>query len=103
MGWGTYYKHEGYLSRIGKDRLWSEKEDLERVNKMLWEEILAYMAATPPAFDNDREGESIPYPEVITLKMREIREEIESNCYMLARINDCIDAMEENPDNVTEG
>lgn len=103
MGWGTYYKHEGYLSRIGKDSLWSKKEELERVNKMLWEEILAYMAATPLEYAKDCEGSEYPYVEFLTFKMREFREEIEDNCYMLARIGDCIEAKEENPENVTEG
>ena len=29
MSWGTYYKHEGYLSRIGKNEI-ERKRDAER-------------------------------------------------------------------------
>jgi hypothetical protein len=38
-----------------------------------------------------------------TLKIRELREEIEENATLMARINDCLEAMRENPENVTEG
>ena len=49
MAWGTYYKFEGYLSRISKSQLESKLEECQQINDMLWREILAYMAATPPA------------------------------------------------------
>ena len=70
---------------------------------MLWREILAYMAATPPATAKDCEGEEYPYPDYLAMKIRELREEIEENATLMARINDCLEAMHENPENVTEG
>ena len=27
MGWGTYYKYDGYLSRIGKNEIDSKREE----------------------------------------------------------------------------
>ena len=103
MSWGTYYKHEGYLSHIGKNEIESKLEECQRINDMLWREILAYMAATPPATAKDCEGEEYPYPEYLAMKIRELREEIEENATLMARINDCLEAMRENPENVTEG
>jgi hypothetical protein len=103
MAWGTYYKFEGYLSRICKSQLESKLEECQRINDMLWREILAYMAATPPATAKDCEGEEYPYPEYLAMKIRELREEIEENATLMARINDCLEAMRENPENVTEG
>ena len=103
MAWGTYYKFEGYLSRISKSQLGSKLEECQRINDMLWREILAYMAATPPATAKDCEGEEYPYPEYLAMKIRELREEIEENATLMARINDCLEAMRENPENVTEG
>ena len=44
MGWGTYYKYDGYLSRIGKNEIESKREECESINDMMWREILAYMA-----------------------------------------------------------
>ena len=103
MAWGTYYKFEGYFSRISKSQLESKLEECQRINDMLWREILAYMAATPPATAKDCEGEEYPYPEYLAMKIRELREEIEENATLMARINDCLEAMRENPENVTEG
>ena len=39
----------------------------------------------------------------ITAMIREFREEIEDNARMLARLDDCEEALEDNPENVTEG
>ena len=47
MSWGTSYTYEGYLSRVGKNELERKKEECQRINDMLWREILAYMASTP--------------------------------------------------------
>ena len=49
MSWGTSYTYEGYLSRVGKNELERKKEDLEKINDRLWQEIIAYAAMTPPA------------------------------------------------------
>ena len=103
MSWGTYYKHEGYLSRIGKHEVESKREECQRINAMLWREILAYMASTPPAMAKDDEGNEYPWPEFIAMKVREFREEIEENAMLMARIDDCFEAMTDNPENVTEG
>ena len=91
------------MSRISKSQLESKLEECQRINDMLWREILAYMAATPPATAKDCEGEEYPYPEYLAMKIRELREEIEENATLMARINDCLEAMRENPKNVTEG
>ena len=37
------------------------------------------------------------------MKLREFREEIEENARLVARLDDCEEAMRENPDSVTEG
>ena len=103
MSWGTYYKFEGYLSRISKCQLENKLEECQRINDMLWREILAYMAATPPASAKDCEGSEYPYTEFLAMKVQELREEIEENASLMARLNDCLDAMRENPENVTEG
>ena len=103
MSWGTYYQYNGYLSHIGKNEIDSKREECNSVNDMLWREILAYMASTPPATAKDAEGNEYPWPEFIAMKVRELREEIEGNACLMARLYDCAEAMEANPDNVTEG
>ena len=103
MSWGTYYKHEGYLSHIGKNEIESKRDECRNINDMIWREILAYMASTPPATAKDVEGNEYPWPEFIAMKIREMREEIEGNAALMARLDECAEAMEENPENVTEG
>ena len=56
MSWGTYYQYNGYLSHIGKNEIDSKREECNSVNDMLWREILAYMASTPPATAKDRDS-----------------------------------------------
>ena len=103
MSWGTYYKHEGYLSHIGKHEIESKREECQNINDMIWREILAYMASTPPATAKDAEGNEYPWPEFIAMKVREMREEIEGNAGLTARLDDCAESMEEHPEDVTEG
>jgi len=103
MSWGTYYKHDGYLSHISKNQIDSKREECQSINDMLWREILAYMASTPPAYAKDDEGNEYPWQEFIAMKLREFREEIEDNARMVARLDDCAEAMEEHPEDVTEG
>ena len=103
MSWGTYYQYNGYLSHIGKNEIYNKREECESVNDMLWREILAYMAATPPVYAKDDEGHEYPWAEFIAMKLREFREEIEENNMMIARLDDCDEALRENPETVTEG
>ena len=103
MGWGTFYKFDGYLSRIGKDEIESKREECKSINDMMWSEILAYMAMTPPVYAKDDEGNEYPWAEFIAMKLREYRNEIEENNMLIARLDDCDEAMRDNPDNVKEG
>ena len=101
--WGVSYKYEGYLSRMTLSQLESEKEDLKRINDMLWEEILSYMASTPTELARDSEdGDPIIWQEFITLKYRELKSSILENECTLCHINDCLEAMYENKDNVKD-
>lgn len=103
MSWGTYYKYEGYLSHIRKDELEDKREELERINDLLWREILSYMSATPPEQAEDEEGNKYPYPEFLAFKIKQYRDDIEENTQLIARIDDCLEALKENPEEVKEG
>ncbi len=103
MSWGTYYQYNGYLSHIGKNEIYNKREECESVNDMLWREILAYMASTPPAYAKDDQGNEYPWAEFIAMKLRELREGIEDNDMLIARLDACDEALRENPENVTEG
>ena len=103
MSWGTSYNYEGYLAHIGKRDINSKREECKKINDMMWSEILAYMAMTPPAYAIDDEGNEYPWAEFVAMKLREFRDEIEENDMLIARLDDCEEAMHDNPDNVIEG
>jgi len=103
MSWGTSYMYEGYLSHIGKRDINSKREECKKINDMMWSEILAYMAMTPPVYAKDDEGNEYPWAEFVAMKLRGFRDEIEENDMLIARLDDCEEAMHDNPDNVTEG
>ena len=103
MSWGVYYTYKGYLSHLTKNELEDKLEELKNINEMYWQEILAYMAMTPPVMAKDAEGNEYPWAESIVLKIRQYRQDIEENDQLIARIQDCLEAMEENPEDVTEG
>ena len=103
MSWGTSYTYEGYLLRIGKKELEDKKEECQRINDMLWRKILAYMASTPPSMTKSDDGHEYPWSEFISMRVQHLREEIEENTMLIARIDDCQEAMRDNPESVIEG
>jgi hypothetical protein len=103
MSWGTSYTYEGYLSRVGKNELKRKKEDLKKINDRLWQEIIAYAAMTPPATMKTDDDVECPFPEFIADRLYLLREELENNITFLSRIEDCMEAMRENPESVIEG
>jgi len=44
-----------------------------------------------------------PFPEFIADRLYLLREELENNITFLSRIEDCMEAMRENPESVIEG
>lgn len=103
MGWGVHYKHSGYLSRLTIASLEDKLEELRKVNDLLWREILAYMASTPPQTAKDSEGSEYPWQEFIAVDVAQKRETIEENMLLIARIEDCLDVLREKPEDVKEG
>lgn len=103
MSWGTYYKYDGYLSRISKRELESKLDELHTINNDMWSELLAYMAATPPVTMENEEGDKYPYQEFITGKWKEFKNEIEENERLISKIEDCLETLQEHPEQVTEG
>ena len=103
MSFGTYYKYEGYLSRIGKRELDEKYEECEHMNEMMWNQILAMCAMTPPVYAKSEVGTEYPWAEYLDMKLRDFKEEMEENYRLMERISACKEVLEENPENVTEG
>lgn len=102
MGSGVRYTYKGYLPDKFKNTLFAEKEQLETINEMLWQEILVYMAQTPPIEVPDIEGNPMPYAEALTVQFRQIKSSIEENLREIHQIEDCIEAMEQDSESVVD-
>lgn len=48
MSWGTYYKYNGYLRYISKHELDDKVDECNETIRRVFQEIIAYMAMTPP-------------------------------------------------------
>lgn len=103
MSWGTYYTYDGYLIRLGKNELESKYDDLKDDNDTLWNEILQRIAMTPPISIKDCEDNDMDYVEWMSNHIKYLRTQMEENCFLMARISDCLETMREHPDKVTEG
>lgn len=103
MSWGVSYQYDGYLIRLTKNELPEKLEDLKDDNDAMWREILAYMASTPPANIKDSEGSEYPFNDFIANHIKYLRDEIERNTALIARIEDCMETMHDHPELVTEG
>lgn len=103
MSWGTAYTYEGYLIRLGKNELREKLDDLKDDNDTLWNEILQRIAATPPVIIKDDAGNDYEYITWMSEHIKQLRTELEDNVSLMARIQDCLETMEEHPERVTEG
>ena len=103
MSWGTYYKHEGYLSRTGKGDIDDEIKACNETIDSIFMKLGMLCAATPPATVPDSEGNSMLYHEWLQDQLQHMRIVLEDAISLRTRCYDCKDAMTENPENVTEG
>jgi len=102
MGWGTYYKYNGKISRVGKDELQGELQDQQDLIDMWWREILAYAATSPPLMAEDCEGSKYPWPEFIASKIDSLRRDLEEAYQLKTHIEDCLETLTEHPENVSD-
>lgn len=103
MSWGTYFRGEFYLSRIGKSELDEKYNECKWLNDRLWNQILAMCAMTPPVYAESEVETKYPWAEYLDDKLRDFKEEMEDNYRLMERISACQEVLEENPENVTEG
>lgn len=102
MGFGTFFKYDGYIDDIGIDDLEAKLIELQDDNDNMWNEILQYIAATPPITIPDDEGNPMSFIEYMSCHIKYLRNNIEENDRMITQINDCLETKREHPENVKE-
>ena len=101
MGWGIDYTYKGYLNKITEDSVDDVREECKRRIELYWREILAYMAATPPYFE-DEEGGRMTTPEVLAVDVQRIRESLEEDMYTLMQIDQYYESIEQQKEDTNE-
>ena len=103
MTWGTCYQYDGYLLHISKHELGDKVDECNETIRRIFSELIAYMAMTPPLYAKDCEGEEYPWVEHIANQARQYQEELEEAIALRTRLQDCLETLDEHPENVTEG
>ncbi|MBO7714758.1 MAG: hypothetical protein J6S85_14365 [Methanobrevibacter sp.] len=102
MGYYVFYDYKGCLDDIHIDELEGKLAELQDDNDTMWNEILQYIAATPPITIPDDEGNSMSFIEYMSGHIKYLRNQIEENDRMITQINDCLETKREHPENVKE-
>ena len=102
MSYGVYYKYDGFISHMSKDRLKDERSKAQKECDEIWQELIAMCAATPPATVKDDDIEYL-YSAYLPKYIQDLRDRLEENKWLIHHIDDCLDAMHEDENNVKEG
>ena len=100
MSWGVSYKYDGYLSHMTTEELEDKLEENKQLVDMIKRELIAYVAATPPAMAKDEDGNEYPHPEFAAMKVNKYWEELFEYMWEIHHIEDCLEALQENPEDV---
>ena len=79
MSWGTNYKYEGVISRVGINELEQKLEETQTLLNGIREEMIALMAMSPPAngMVEDEDGGKILWPQYVVRRLNCLWEELE--------------------------
>lgn len=102
MGEYVFYKYHGCLDDLHIDELEDKLVELKQDNDTIWNEILQYIAATPPINIPDDEGNSMSFIEYMSCHIIYLRNQIEENAKMINWISDCLETKHEHPEDVKE-
>jgi hypothetical protein len=102
MSYGVYYKYDGFINHMSKDRLKDARAKAQKECDDIWNELTAMCIATPPATVTE-DGVEYLYSAYLPKYIRDLRDRLAENKLLIHHIDDCLDAMFEDENNVTEG
>ena len=102
MSYCVYYKYDGFIDYTSKACLKDERAKAQKECDEIWQELIAMCAATPPATVKDDDIEYL-YSAYLPKYIQDLRDRLEANKRRIHHIDDCLDAMYEDENNVTEG
>lgn len=102
MGCSVTYTYHGEICGCLKNSLQHDLENKKALLNDLWDRLKMYAATTPPTYAKSECGTEYPYPEFLVEEFNRIRDEMETYYYTISRIEDCMEAMEKNPEEVED-
>lgn len=88
MSYGVSCEAEVYISRRHYEHLCDLENDIDEERdtlNRLWDQVLAYMVATPTDY-RDEDGNVIAAPDFVLQRYRELREEIDEQTILLSNL-----------------
>lgn|SRR5574344_1694364 len=105
MSWGTCYKYEGYLNRIGINEIDDKRDECKKYLQCDFDELLALIVMTPPTSGVIIMPDSEPemWNDYALRRLTELREDIQEKDRLLECLEQAIESRHENLDNLSEG
>ena len=105
MSWGTNYKYEGFISRVGINELEQKLEETHTSLNGIREEMIALMAMSPPAngMVEDEDGGKILWPQYVVRRLNCRWEELEELMCCSGRLQQALEVKKYEPENISEG
>lgn len=99
MAFATYYNFEGEIKHVSKDNLQYELDKVKNTIEHLWAKITILIAMSPMEV-SDEEGYKMTWPEYVSSEVKRLRDEIEESYSYKHRLEDAIEAYNQDPKNV---
>ena len=105
MSWGTNYKYEGVISRVGINELEQKLEETQSLLNGIREEMIALLNDSPPAngMVEDEDGGKILWPQCVVRRLYCLWEELEELMCCSVRLQQALEVKKYEPENISEG
>ena len=105
MSWGTNYKYEGVISRVGINELEQKLEETQTLLNGIREEMIVLMAMSPPANGvvEDEDGGKVLWPQYVVRRLNCLWEELEELMCCSVRLQQALEVKKYEPENISEG
>lgn len=105
MSWGTNYKYEGFICRVGMNELEQKLEETHTSLNGIRDEMIALMAMSPPAngIVEDEDGEKVHWTQYVVRRLNCLWEELEKLMCCSVRLQQALEVKKYEPENISEG
>ncbi len=105
MSWGTNYKYEGVICRVGMNELEQKLEETYTSLNGIRDEMIALMAMSPPTngIVEDEDGEKVHWTQYVVRRLNCLWEELEELMCCSIQLQQALEVKKYEPENISEG